>query len=55
MFVIRGPNGFVNKSGSYHSYTKFIEQARKFSTKEDAEKDKCGNETVIDVYKYIGD
>jgi len=42
--------GFVTRPGSPGSYTKDILQARVFSTKEEADANKCpGNETVLAI------
>ena len=51
MFVlVRNEDGkYVNKPGSERAYTTKLEQARKFPTRHDAERDKCGNETARDV------
>lgn len=47
MYVIKKGGYYVANPGSKNSYTNKIETARKFSTKEQAEKEKCGNETVV--------
>jgi len=51
MYVIQRTDqggGYVAKPGSAHSYVRFIKNARKFSTKEEAENDRCPqNERVI--------
>lgn len=46
--------GFVAKPGSKNSYTKDIGQARKFKTREKADKDLCvDNEVVEPVEIYL--
>lgn len=35
--------------GSTHSYTKNLENAQTFSTREQADANKCGNETAVPV------
>lgn len=35
--------------GSVHSYTRSLENAQKFSTREQADAEKCGNESVVPV------
>lgn len=51
MYVIQRTDqggGYVAQSGSAHSYVKFSPDARKFSTKEEAESERCPqNERVI--------
>lgn len=51
MFVIQRLNDgkYVAAPGSEHSYTKRLEDARIFSTRESAELEKCGNETIVPV------
>ena len=48
-YVLRRNDGkFVAPSGSRNSYTKRLQDARKFSTQEDAERERCPeNESVI--------
>lgn len=40
---------FVTAPGSAKSYTTRIENARRFATLEEANRNKCGNETAIRV------
>ena len=48
MFVIvrQGDNKYVARSGSKKSYTYNLAYAQKFNTREEAEKNKCGNEYI---------
>ena len=48
MWIIRkidAANRWVNQPGSKNAYTNKRENARRFSTKEEAQKDCCGNES----------
>ena len=55
MFVIRRKeNEFVTAAGSKHSYTKFLQCARVWKTREEAEKERCGNETILDFWSVMG-
>lgn len=38
---------FVTPAGSSKSYTDSVRKARKFDTREDAEREACGNERAI--------
>lgn len=51
MFVIkRSEDGkYVNQPGSKNSYTSILENAQKFSTRESAQSNACGNESVVSV------
>ena len=53
MFVIKRTDqggGYVTPPGSLKSYTRSLEKARKFNTKDEAEGHRCpGNEVVIPV------
>lgn len=50
MFVIRGPKGWVAKSGHQFSYTTFLQFAQKFKTREEAERNSCPeNERVQNI------
>ena len=45
---------YVAQPGRKNSYTNVLRYARKFRTKEEAEKERCeGNEIVIDMFKHI--
>jgi hypothetical protein len=45
MYVIRNSNGlYVNRPGSQCSFTTSLERAQKFSSKESAQAQCCGNE-----------
>lgn len=58
MFVIRRTDqggGYVSKPGSSHSYTKQVTRIRKFSTREEADAERCPeNEVVEDFNDVIG-
>lgn len=45
---------YAARSGSQHSYTARLEDARVFSTREAAEAECCENERVIDVDDLVG-
>jgi hypothetical protein len=46
---------FVAPRGSPASYTQDLRKARKYTTKEEAEKDRCvGNESVLTVEQAAG-
>lgn len=51
MFVIKRNDGlYVAKPGSKNSYTMFLQHARVFRTREEAERDRCpGNERIVDM------
>jgi hypothetical protein len=50
MYVImRRYREYVARPGSLRSYTRSLEDARKFETREEAERNKCGDETVKNV------
>jgi hypothetical protein len=55
MFVIKRNDGkYVAPSGSEHSYTSLLEDARKYFTKKEAEKDVCPeNEAIYDILDLI--
>lgn len=40
---------YVSGPGVVYSYTSDIKRARIFKSKEEAERDCCGNETVVDI------
>ena len=51
MYVIRRDDGaYVARQGSKNSYTKSLENARRFATRAAAEADACGNESVVSIY-----
>jgi hypothetical protein len=54
MFVIKKGSKYVSRPGSKYSYTISIEDAQKFSSKEEAERNACGNEFVISVDGEVG-
>jgi putative intracellular protease/amidase len=51
MYVLRrNEDGkYVAPSGSKNSYTSKLENARRYPSKEVAEADACGNETVVSI------
>jgi len=49
MYVIKKGQYFVSKPGSRYSYTTRLKRAHVFDTREQAEKNKCGNEVVVSV------
>lgn len=55
MFVIRRDDGlYVAKTGSDYVYTKRLENAKVFSTREEADKNRCiDNEMVVDVHDLL--
>lgn len=44
---------FVSLPGSEKSYTLSIHNARRFPSREAAQRDACGNESVVDLREYI--
>jgi hypothetical protein len=44
---------FVCPAGQKNSYTHNLQYAVVFATKEEAEKEKCGHETVVDVMTLL--
>lgn len=54
-FIIqRIPDGaMVALPGSEHSYTCDVFKARRFNTREDAQRECCGNERVINLFEVI--
>lgn len=49
-FIIRREDGkYVARPGSEHSYTSKLEDARVFRTREEADRDCCGNEQVVPI------
>lgn len=47
------PYNYVAKSGRKHSYTHTLANARTFETREEAGKEKSGNERVVARWKAI--
>jgi len=45
---------YVTRPGSLRSYTRSLEQARTFESREVAEADSCGNERVLSVADLLG-
>lgn len=57
MYVIQRTDGlYVARQGSEHSYTRKLEDARKYRTRQEADNDRCaGNETVVAVADLLGE
>ena len=53
MYVILNAGRYVAKSGRSSSYCKRIEYAQVYKTREEAEKNKCGNESIQDLNQVI--
>lgn len=56
MYVIEridGGGGYVTPAGSERSYTRVLEKARMFATRESAQTEKCGNEVVVNVWDLL--
>lgn len=55
MYVIkRNEDGhYVTHPGSRNSYTRSLEQARTFPTREEAERECCGNERAVAVSSIL--
>lgn len=53
MYVIKRGSEYVAYPGAAKSYTRSLEQARKFPTRAAAEADACGNETVYAVHDLL--
>jgi hypothetical protein len=44
---------YVAPRGSASSYTKQLQNARTFSTREEAERERCGNETIHHAHDQL--
>jgi hypothetical protein len=53
-YVIKKGHRYVAQMGSDKSYTPYLQNARKFPTREQAEIEKCGDESVVDALNEIG-
>lgn len=57
MFVIKRTDqgrGYLAPAGSHHSYTHSLENARTFSTREQADAERChGNEIVVPISELL--
>ena len=51
--LIREDGKFVTLPGSDHSYTDKLQYARSFASKDDAECEQCGNESVIECHNFF--
>lgn len=50
MYVLIKENGwYVARAGSAGSYTPKLQHARIFTTREEAERNRCGNESIVAV------
>lgn len=55
MWIIKKNNNlYVAKGGRNYSYTNKLSLAEKFKTKEEAFRNKCDNEYVVNIYNEIG-
>ena len=52
-YVIKKGNKFVARPGRKNAYTNTLTCARVFETKEQAEKDCCGNEIIVKITDCI--
>ena len=52
--LIRTDGKYAARSGMKHSYTRRLEYARVFSTRESAERERCENETIRRVLDIVG-
>ena len=52
-WIIKGPKGYVALAGSKHSYTRSLKRIRRYTTREAAIADKCGNEIVMSIYDLL--
>jgi hypothetical protein len=53
-FVLKRTDGqFVTPPGSQRSYTNSLQSARIFPTREAAQQDACGNETVVPLDQLL--
>lgn len=52
-YVIMKGNLFVAPAGSHKSYTSNIRKARRFSSREAAQADACGNERVVPLEQAL--
>lgn len=55
MYVLRRSDdgAFVARLGLKSSYTKNLIDARKFATCEQAESERCGNETIVELERVL--
>lgn len=49
MYVIKNAGRYVARQGSPSSFVVKVENARKFNTREAAQAEACGNETVVQL------
>lgn len=53
--LVRIPDGaYVARSGSIHSYTRKLEQAQVFKSRENANQNRCVNETIQSLEELLG-
>lgn len=55
-YVLRraGDNSYVTPAGSAKSYTKDVTKARIFTTREEAVREQCENETIVNLDSLFG-
>lgn len=53
MFVIQRHDGAFVMSNSNKSYTRSLTEAKTFLKRESAEKERCGNETIVPVEQLL--
>lgn len=44
---------YVARSGSKHSYVAGVENAQRYSSKEEAERNRCGNERIVNLFRVV--
>ena len=51
MYIIQNMDTrkYVARSGSEHSYTKYLQEARTYADRESAKRDCCGNEHPLSI------
>ena len=55
MYVIRRneDGAYVAPAGQRSSYTRVLENARKFNSRDSAQREACGNETVLSIDEIL--
>lgn len=54
MYVIKNAGRYVAREGSASSFTNRLEHAQTYPTREEAQRNACGNETVVAVADILG-
>lgn len=55
MYVLQRDDGkFVAPAGSHRAYTNYLQGARVFLKREQAERERCGNERIVPLEQAIG-